>query len=315
VFGAAVGEVAGGDPRSAAVADVDGDGVPDLLVVGHFDNALFVRRGMGSGSYGAAAPYPLRNHGRLVAAGDINGDRFDDAVVVHDGSGQPIYVTVFLGTPTGALTRAWEAGTPYTTAKDLVLADFDGNGSTDLAIAAADERASFILFFGVGTGDFGQAVALPSSTPGIPDGIQHVAAADLNGDGRDDLVAAHYDAADMVSVRVSTGVRFTAPRPIPMEAPFDVALADLDGDGRLDVVVSHADAGRISVLPGAGDGSFLEPRRFAAGGSPSALATGDFDGDGWVDVAVADVLDHRIRVLRNEASALRLSSNPGQSGN
>jgi hypothetical protein len=67
------------------------------------------------------------------------------------------------------------------------------------------------------------------------------------------------------------------------------------------VVVSHADAGRISVLPGQGDGSFLQARRFTAGRSPGALATGDFDGDGWLDVAVADVLDHQIRVLRNEA--------------
>ena len=302
VFGEVMGEVAGNDPRGAAVADVDDDGVPDLLVIGHFDNALFVRRGMGSGSYGTVSPYPLRNHGRLVAAGDINGDRYDDVVVVHDGSGQPIYVTVFLGTATGALTRAWEAGTPYTTAKDLVLSDFDGNGTTDLAIAAADDRASFILFYGLGTGGFGPSVALPSSTPGVPDGIQHAAAADLNGDGRDDLVAAHYDVADVVTVRLSAGAQLAPPRTLPIEAPFDVALADVDGDGRLDMIVSHADAGRISVLPGQGDGSFLQARQFSAGGSPGALATGDFDGDGWKDVAVADLLDHQIRVLRNEAS-------------
>ena len=160
MFGEAVGEPAGGDPRGAAVADVDGDGIPDLLVIGHFDNALFVRRGTGSGRYGTATPHALRNHGRLVAAGDVNGDGYDDAVVVHDGSGQPIYVTVFLGTASGALTRAWESGTPYTTAKDLVLADFDGNGTTDLAIASADERASFILFFGAGSGQFGPSVAV-----------------------------------------------------------------------------------------------------------------------------------------------------------
>jgi hypothetical protein len=124
-FGAAVAWTVGVDPLRAVTGDVDGDGVPDLVVIGHFDNAFHVRRGLGHGTFDAAVRYPLRNHGREIAVADLNGDHIDDVVAVHDGSGQPIWISVFLGSASGAMRPVWETGTPFSSSQRVVVADLD----------------------------------------------------------------------------------------------------------------------------------------------------------------------------------------------
>ena len=301
-FGAPSGPyAAGNDALRAAVGDVDGDGTQDLVVIGHFDNAFHVRRGLGGGQYGEAVRYSLRNHGRQLVVADLNGDHFDDVVAVHDGSGQPIWVSVFLGTAGGALRPTWELGTQYTTSREAVVGDFDADGRRDVAIGAADDRASLLVFRGLGTGELTAPLALPPapvSTPGASDGTDGVAAADLNGDGRDDLVVAHSDPA-RVTVRIATASGFEGPRLLAAPPSAEVALADVDDDGRLDAVVSHFESGTISIFPGLGGGSFGAARAFPAGPAPTQLVVADFDRDGLPDVAVASAGDGQVRVLMN----------------
>lgn len=109
-LGAPVKVVIGNDARDVTAADVNADGIPDLVATGHFDNALFVRLGTGNRQFAAETVYPLRNHGHFVLRANLNGDAFDDLVAVHDGSGQPVYVTAFLGSASGTLVRAGEVG-------------------------------------------------------------------------------------------------------------------------------------------------------------------------------------------------------------
>jgi FG-GAP-like repeat len=298
-FAQAASVAIGTDPRDAIVADINGDGIPDLVSTGHLDNALYVRRGLGSGQFAAQTTYPLRNHGQYLAVANLNGDAFDDVIVVHDGSGQPIYVTAYLGSAAGTLERAWELGTTYFSSRGVATGDFDGDGKTDLAVAVTDARVSVLVFRGSGTGEFAAPSTVPSlsTDPNQSDGTAALAAGDINADGRDDLVVARYDIANDLVVRLSTGAGFGEPRQYPLPSPIDVALGDVNGDGKLDLVASNLDHGIISLLLGAGDGSFAAARPSTVGSSPSWVTVGDFNGDGFADVACADVSDHRIRVL------------------
>lgn len=300
-FGSPRSEAAGSDPLRVATGDVDGDGIRDLLAIGHFDNAFQVRRGIGDGGFGSSATYALRNHGRQLGVADVNGDGFDDVVAAHDGSGQPIYVTVFLGSVSGAMQKAWELGTTHAASKNLVFADFDADGAQDFALGAGDAAAALLLFHGSGTGLFAPPVAYPpqTETPGAADGTERLATADLNGDGRPDLVVVHRNLASMLSIRLGGASGLGSPLFVPLPEPGDVALGDVDRDGSVDAVVSLTEASSIAVLYGVGDGSLHPPLAVPVGSQPEGIALADFDGDGYPDIAVTDLADHRVRVLLN----------------
>jgi len=113
-----------------------------------------------------------------------------------------------------------------------------------------------------------------------------LASADLNGDGRPDLVAS---AGSGVDVLLAVGrIGFAPASRIPLEhRPGAIALADLDGSGTQDVVTANRD-GTVTVLLGGGDGSFVVKGTYPSGSSACFdVVAGDLTGDGDPDVATA----------------------------
>jgi hypothetical protein len=112
-----------------------------------------------------------------------------------------------------------------------------------------------------------------------------IASADLNGDGRPDIVAS---AGAGLEVLLGGDLgRFAAARRIPLEhRPGAIAVIDFDCDGTQDVVAANADD-TVSVLLGDGNGSFVASGTFPTGKSPSDVVVGDLTGDGVNDVATA----------------------------
>jgi hypothetical protein len=111
-----------------------------------------------------------------------------------------------------------------------------------------------------------------------------LALADVNGDGKADVVAAD-KAANSVSVLLSKGDgTFQQQRTFAAgPGPVAVAVADLNGDGRPDIVTADRAnilSNEVSVLLGSGDGSFQAARSFAVGRYPTAVAVADVNGDG-----------------------------------
>jgi hypothetical protein len=116
-------------------------------------------------------------------------------------------------------------------------------------------------------------------------GLASMAAGDLNRDGIVDLVA-----QDRYNVRVRLGNGEGGFQPPPGglnyaagDGPRSVALADFDRNGALDIVVANLGSKNISILLGAGDGTFAPPEHFAIGAGNSAAA--DLNRDGVVDTA------------------------------
>ena len=300
-FGAARVVEGIGDPRRAVASDMDGDGAADVLAIGHFDNGFRFWRSS-AGEQAAPSAFPLANHGRNLLVADLDGDSRRDLIAIHDGSGQPVTVTAYRGDGAGLLAKTWELRTGHFASQGACTGDFDGDQRTDLAVVTGDEAAPTIVFRGQGNGTFSAPQPLASLVSGGHDGAAELACADLNGDGRTDLVTAHtadsyYTGRDLLSVRLGSTEGLRDASITPLAEPRDLALADLNRDGRVDVVVTHAESGELAYRLGRGDGTFGAPVAVAGTGTPGRLVAADFNRDGWTDLAVDN--DGSIVLVRN----------------
>jgi hypothetical protein len=185
----------GGDPyRGMAAGDIDGDGMLDLVTPNPREAGVSLNRGDGRIAFVPAAPVPAEAP-FAVALGDLDGDTRLDLVAASD-EGSAL-VELFLGDGEGGFAAA--AGSPLRLApggKNIVVADFNGDSVQDAAVASY-QFSDVLLLLGGGEG---------IRTGYLPGG-EHpwgLAAADLNEDGKDDLVIAD-DGAYKATVYLSVG--------------------------------------------------------------------------------------------------------------
>ncbi len=225
-----------------------------------------------------------------MAAGDFDGDGILDlAVTLVDnlGSGQQGFVAVMRGKGDGTFEAPITLFTlPLNVfARGILAKDFDGDGKLDLVVAVGESRQ--ILFF-KGEGIPGMIMFDPpvvTNTTNRPQGLQ---TADLNGDGKLDLVTLNLE-DNSVSVLLGVGNgTFQAPTNYPVGSnPLDVAIGDVDGINGPDLVVGNFGSATVSVLLNNGNGTFGAVTNFNARLKPQGLYLADFDGDGKLDVVAA----------------------------
>ena len=277
----------GKTPKSVAVADLNGDGVPDIVTANTSSNDISALLGNGDGSFQEQQRYPAGDGPISVAVADLNGDGDPDIVTANAG---PVPgsndVSVLLGNGDGSFQpqQRFPVGD---LPQSVVVADVNSDGVPDIVtVNFSSSDISVLLSNGDGSFQDQQSFAvgdLPSS----------VAVADLNGDGAPDIVTANAGSND-ISVLVGNGDgSFQDQQRFPVgDLPKSVAVADLNGDGVPDIVTANAgsvpDSSDISVLVGNGDGSFQSQQRFPVGDGPNSVTVADLNGDGDADIVTAN---------------------------
>jgi uncharacterized repeat protein (TIGR01451 family) len=265
-------------PYGMVARDFNGDGRDDVAVADNFGNAVAILLGSATLAPSVRGPFPSGDGSLGIDAGDLDGDgRLD--VVTADQRGRTI--SILRGDGTGSLGPPTILPGPANPRR-VIIGAFDGDGRLDVAVSGV----GVWTFAGDGTGGL-----LPPRRYGVSG---ELAAAELTGDGRLDLVA-----GPSLLRGDGTGA-FAAQRTFPVPVGARVGLAaDFDRDGRMDVAVAHA-AGSLSVLRGDGQGGFGAPVCMLTGTDPVDLATADFNRDGWPDLAVAHAGTLDVVVLLND---------------
>lgn len=282
----------GREPANLTLADLNGDGRPDLIVPNAADRTLSVRLADPARPGFFQPALVLATPGRSpldAAVGDLDGDGRMDLVVAASGANS---VLAFTQTATGT----FNAPVSYAVGGDpqaVAVADLDGNGRADLAVATTANAVSVRLQTGPG-------VFAPAVDYGT--GVQPVAitAADLDGDGRPDLLTANFGAPTgpgteglSVLLQGAPGTFLAPAHHATGYRSAALAVGDLNGDGRPDVVVANAglpgDPGSVSVLlQGSTAGQLAAPTAYRGAWGPLGVALGDMDGDGRPDLVLAD---------------------------
>ncbi len=230
--------------RTLAVGDFNGDSHRDVVVGrGGASNFVTVLLGDGHGGLTAAGDYPTTVV-TSIAIGDLNGDGHPDlATCSGDPSGEhsQYVVSILLGNGDGS----FKPHVDYPCGTDpmaVAIGDLDGDSHADV-VTANYHSGSLGLLYGNGNGTLQSVVSLNA------DNVQGVAIADLDGDGKPELIGSQTVLYSVAVFKNLGGRAFEPLRGFAAGAyPSAIAVGDVSGDGRPDLVVTGEESNTLFVL-------------------------------------------------------------------
>ncbi|MCS3679280.1 surface protein [Salinibacter ruber] len=295
---------------SSSVADVNGDGNPDLLITGEDSGGTptaTLYLGDGNGGFTEANADLTGASSSSSSIADIDGDGNPDLLIAgDDGSFNGGRVEVYLGDGNGGFTEAGADLTGVAFGSSTSIADVDGDGNEDLLVTGSDDNSNdtATLYLGDGNGDFTEANAGLTGVSGSSSSV-----ADVDGDGNEDLFITGYDGPDDTATLYlgdGTGGFTEAGAGLTGVRNGSTSIADVDEDGKLDLIITGSDANNdrtTTLYLGDGSGGFRESGAGLADVSGSSTSITDVDGDGAEDLLITgrDTNDNqRATVYRND---------------
>lgn len=325
----------GRSPRALAAGDIDGDGTLDLVTANFSSNSISVVSNSDAG-FLPAREFPAGSQLIGVALGDLNRDSKLDAVA----SNFPSSATVLLNEGDGGFRVSTTFSVPGIRSS-AGIADFDRDGGMDLAFACDGVVAIYVAVddggfvpgpvnanssgqsllvadfdsrngpdlavtqhFGLGTlqvnlndgaGNLSATIIRSVLSP------ESVSAADLNKDGKLDLVVGGSQEYVATYLGAGDGTFAAAPQSFAGTFPYATALADLNHDGIVDLISAMPAAGVLAISFGEGDGTFGGPVHSGPNAGLDPIVV-DFDKDGHVDLLMR-VSGDTITLMKNDGAA------------
>ncbi len=276
----------GSNTHDVDIADIDGDGDPDIVEGYYYGNLMWLNDGAGV----MADPLqhfenPTGNWTRNIELADIDLDGDLDVVEANVPSGYGVASnTVWLNDGTGDLGDTPSQTLGYDETEGLAMGDLNGDNYPD--IIEINMRDTNVVRLNNGDGTFSQHQTFGTSTAWS----QSVNVADIDGDGDLDAIEGFAGGSNKIWLNDGTGTLTDSGQGLTADWTYSIAVGDIDGDGDIDIIFGESakyDGLWINQggAQGGTEGIFLESAQML--GSTyitESVAMGDLDNDGDLDL-------------------------------